>query len=458
MNKAPAQIRENSVESESGATTVVKHGKATKGEIAAWAAYDIANATYGTVVATAVYNAYFVDVICGQATGFGKGMGTFLLSVVIIPVSALLIVVTAPVLGTIVDAMASKKRMLFLTTILCIICTAALSLIPPGEVLYAVLALTLANFFFGTGEDLIASFLPELSTQENMGRISSIGWAAGYVGSLIALGLCWLYFTWAKAQGQVQTDYVPQAMLICAIMYFLFSLPTFIFLKERAVPDPEVQGRNYIKIGFERLGHTLNHARHYRDLLNFLLALCVYSCGSTTVIHLASVYAQQVLHFTAADSLVMILVVSITAAIGAAIFGMIQDKIGAIKTLAITLTIWFVAVIIACMATEKFHLWIAANFVGVAMGATGSAGRALVGQFSPQGRSGEFLGLWGMAHKLATCVGAVTFGVVTHLTNNNYRLALFSCGIFFVIGMGLLWRVNEKRGRLAAKVDAEVPV
>lgn len=457
MSKAPAFERENQVESGSGASNGVKHGTATKGEIAAWAAYDIANATYGTVVATAVYNAYFVDVICGQSAG-GKELGTFLLSVVIIPVSALAIVLTAPVLGTIVDATASKKRMLFVTTTLCIFCTAALSLITPGQPWAAVIALTLANFFFGTGEDLIASFLPELSTQENMGRISSIGWGAGYVGSLIALGLCFAYFTWAKGQGQVQTEYVPFAMLICAILFFVFSLPTFIFLKERATPQPDAIGENYFAVGFSRLKHTIDHARHYRDLFNFLLALFVYSCGSTAVIHLASVYAQQVLHFTASDSVVMILVVSVTAAIGAGVFGMIQDRIGTIKTLVITLSIWTVATIIACMATEKMHLWIAANFVGIAMGATGSAGRALVGQFSPKGRSGEFLGLWGMAHKLATCVGAVTFGAVTYLSGNNYRLALLSCGVFFVSGIFLLFRVNEKRGRLAGQVDADVPV
>ncbi|MCC7527850.1 MAG: MFS transporter [Candidatus Melainabacteria bacterium] len=287
MSKAPAFEREKSVESGSGAP-IVEHGRATKGEIAAWAAYDIANATYGTVVATAVYNAYFVEVICGQATG-GKEFGTFLLSVIIIPLSALAIVLTAPVLGTIVDAMAAKKKLLFVTTVLCILCTATLSMIPPGQVWGAVIALTLANFFFGTGEDLIASFLPELSTQENMGRISSIGWGAGYVGSLIALGLCFLYFTWAKAHGQMQTEYVPFAMLICAILFFVFSLPTFIFLKERATPLSDVVGKNYIKVGFDRLRHTINHARHYRDLFNFLLTLCVYSCGSTTVIHLASV-------------------------------------------------------------------------------------------------------------------------------------------------------------------------
>ncbi len=420
-------------------------------EILAWASYDIANATYGTVVATAIYNAYFVKTICTN-----HDEGTVLLTLVIC-LSALTIVVTAPVIGTIADATASKKRLLLISTALCIICTASLGFIQPGGILWAMLALYLANSFFGTGEDLIASFLPELTTQEHMGRISSIGWAAGYIGSLIALGLSGLFIHWARLNGMVETQYVPYTMLIVAFMFALFSVPTFVWLKERAKPDPLVRG-NYIAVGFQRLNHTISHARHYRDLFNFLLTLFVYSCGTTTVIHLASVYAQNVLKFTAQDSILMILVVSITAAVGAFVFGVVQDKIGSIKTLLFTLAIWTVATLVAYLAQEKEHLWIAANMIGIAMGATGSAGRALVGQFSPPGRSGEFLGLWGVAHKLATAVGAFTFGAVLYVSGNDYRLALLTCVIFFVVGMLLILRVNEQRGKTAAVLDADVPV
>src|SRR5262249_47926930 len=148
--------------------------------------------TYGTVVATAIYNAYFVDTICGKTSGFAANNGGPLLTVVI-SVSASLIVLTAPVIGTIGDATASKKRLLLVSTALCILCTASLNFIGPGGVIAAMLVLICANFFFGTGEDLIASFLPELTTQEHMGRISALGWAAGYVGSLLSLGICGLY-------------------------------------------------------------------------------------------------------------------------------------------------------------------------------------------------------------------------------------------------------------------------
>jgi UMF1 family MFS transporter len=436
---------------------------ASKGEIIAWASYDIANATYGTVVATAIYNAYFVNTICAPtpATAWLTNMhlsGTVLLTLVIC-LSALTIVVTAPVVGTIADATASKKKLLLISTALCIICTTSLGFIEPGQVLFGMLALYFANTFFGTGEDLIASFLPELTTREHMGRVSAIGWAAGYVGSLIALGLSFAFIETAKKFfNQTETQYVPETMLICAGMFALFSIPTFVWLKERAKPDPEVRKGGYLNAGFKRLAHTFSHARHYRDLFNFLLTLFVYSCGTTTVIHLASVYAQAVLHFTSQESILMVLLVSVTAAIGAGVFGFVQDKIGSIRTIGITLGIWTFATIVAIIAQEKWHLWVAANFVGIAMGATGSAGRALVGQFSPPGRSGEFLGLWGVAHKLATAVGALTFGSVAIVSGDNFRIALVSCVVFFILGFALLLRVNEERGRKAAVLDAEIPI
>lgn len=154
----------------------------------------------------------------------------------------------------------------------------------------------------------------------------------------------------------------------------------------------------------------------------------------------------------------MILVVNLTAAIGATIFGYVQDRIGSVKTLMITLSIWMVAITVAAAARDKPQLWIAANLVGIAMGSTGSVGRALVGQFAPRGRSGEFLGLWGVAVKLATAVGALSFGAMLWLTHNNYRVAILFTLLFFIGGMLMLSRVNEERGILAASTDIQDPL
>jgi MFS transporter, UMF1 family len=432
-------------------------GNAPRKEILAWASYDIANATYGTVVATAVYNAHFANVIAGPNSGLSEGVGTLLLTVIIC-ISSILIVLTAPIIGTICDATASKKKWLFFSTFICIIATAFLALFGPGSVIPAMVTLIIANVAFGTGEDLVAAFLPEIATKHDMGRISSLGWAAGYIGGLLSLGSSLAYVYWATKHHQTATEFVPVIMLGCAVFFGLAVLPTFIYLKERAVPDDSVKGKNPVTAGFERLKTTITHARHYRDLYRFLITLFLYSCGTSTILHLASVYAHEVVHFTPQDSIVMILVVNLTAAVGAIIFGFVQDRIGSVRTLMITLSIWTLAIVVAAAAQDKQQLWIAANIVGIAMGSTGSVGRALVGQFSPKGRSGEFLGLWGVAVKLATAVGAVSFGAVVYLTHNNYRAAVLFTVVFFIAGIATLTRVDEERGKLAASTDINDPL
>lgn len=434
-------------------TLSTANNEASRGEILSWACYDIANATYGTVVATAVYNAYFVDIIAGGTSG-EHGAGTILLTAVIC-VSSLLVVLSAPVIGTICDATASKKKMLAASTWLCIAATTALAFIGPGSVVQSMIVLTISSIAFGTGENLIAAFLPEISSQNDMGRISSLGWAAGYLGGLVSLSGCLVYMSLAKSHGQVSTQFVPGTLILCAAVFAIASTPTFIFLRERAHADVTAPKQNFMVLGFTRVWRTFRHARHYEDLFNFLVTLFFYSCGTTTVIHLASVYAQQVLHFSPAESVGMVLFVNITAAIGALIFGKVQDKAGSVKTLAITLSIWTIAIMVAGAAQTHAQLFLASSLVGIAMGASGSVGRALVGQFSPPEQCGEFLGLWGMSVKLATACGAIMFGTVSYCTHNNYRLALLSTVLFFITGILLLLRVDEKRGRLAA--HQEIP-
>lgn len=418
-------------------------------EILSWAMYDFANSSYATIVSTTIFNPYFVKVVAGEGSGLKDGQGTFLLTLCI-SLSSLAIVVSAPIIGTVADAFANKKRLLVFATSLCVLCTLSLSAVGKGAYITGMIALTLANFAYGTAEDLVAAFLPELAARQDMGRVSAFGWTVGYLGGLASLALCFAYIQWAKGSGQQAENYVPATMIITALMYGLGSLPLFLFVKERAIPDLAVKGKNVFKIGFQRLSLTLSHAVHFKDLFRFLICLLVFTCGTTTVMSLASVYAQQVMGFSTNDSVMMIFAVNVTAAIGAFCIGFLQDKIGSIRTLAISLSLWIIATAGAFACTNRTVFWILANLIGLAMGASGSSGRALVGLFSPPGRSGEFFGLWGLAGKLAAAIGPLSFGLVTLATGNNLRLALLTSTAFFVVGLALLFLVDEKRGREAA--------
>jgi MFS transporter, UMF1 family len=419
-------------------------GDVRPAEVFAWAMYDFANSGYTTVVITAIFNAYFVAAIAGNAP-WATFAWTASLSV-----SYALILLTAPVLGAYADLRAAKKRLLLLTTVGCVTATALLALTGPGTFALAVALLVVSNFCFGTGENLIAAFLPELAQGEALGRVSGWGWSLGYLGGLFTLGLCLGYVTWAQSRGAPAQHFVPVTMLITAATFAAASLPTFLLLRERARPVPVVPGENLVSAAFARLAQTLRHAGRYEDLARFLVCIVFYQAGIQTVIALAAIYAEQALGFTTKDTIILILVVNVTAAAGAFAFGNIQDRLGHVRTIALTLCLWIATTLIAWSASGPGVFWVAANLAGFCLGSSQSAGRALVGYLSPADRHAEFFGLWGLAVKLSSIVGPITYGSVTWATGGDHRLAILVTGGFFVAGLLLLARIDVARGRRAA--------
>ena len=364
-----------------------------------------------------------------------------------------LIMLTAPLLGAYADAYAAKKRLLVATTTGCVLFTAALYFAGPGELWLAIPLIVLSNFFYGSGENLIAAFLPELAREESLGKVSGWGWSLGYMGGLLSLGVCLAYVSWAQARGDTAADFVPVTMLITAALFAAASLPTFLLLKERARPQPHLAGSNLVHESFARLMQTLRHARHYRDLRRFLICTVCYQAGIQTVITLAAIYAQQVMQFTMQQTLGLIFVVNITAAVGAFAFGYLQDRIGHVPAIALTLVGWMVMVLMAWASEGPGLFWAAANLAGLCMGASQSAGRALVGLFSPAARSAEFFGLWGLAVNLSAVLGPVTYGLVSWLTQGDHRLSILVTGAYFLAGLLILSGVDAARGRQAALQD-----
>ncbi|MFH1494697.1 MAG: MFS transporter [Pseudomonadota bacterium] len=413
-------------------------------EVWAWAMYDFANSGYTTVVITAIFNAYFVAVVAE-----GEDWGTLAWSAAL-AVSYFLVMLTAPALGAYADAFASKKRLLLASTIGCVLFTAGLALVGKGELYLAIPLIILSNFFFGVGENLIAAFLPELAKGEAMGKVSGWGWSIGFIGGLLSLGASLVYVTWAEGQGQSAAQFVPVTMLITAGLFALAALPTFLMLRERAVPQLHLQGRGVVNEAFTRLGETLHHARRYRDLGHFLVCLVFYQAGIQAVIALAAIYAQQAMHFGTRETIMLVLLVNVTAAAGAFVFGQIQDRLGHIRTIALTLLGWIAMILIAWSADTPGQFWVAANITGLCLGASQSAGRALVGYMSPPARSAEFFGLWGLAVKLSAILGPLTYGLVSWLSGGDHRLAILMTGSYFLIGLVLLRGVNAERGRHAA--------
>jgi UMF1 family MFS transporter len=406
-------------------------------EVVSWALYDFANSGYTTVVLTAVFNAYFVSVVANNAP-----WATFAWTVAL-SISYALVMVGGPLVGAWADAHAAKKRALFLSTAVCCAGTVALFWAGPGGVVYATVFIVISNFAYSIGENLCAAFLPELATPEALGRVSGWGWGVGYFGGILALGVSLAWVMTAQSRGSTASEAVGGTMIITAAIFALAALPAFLFLRERAEPT---RGSATLDT-FGRLLETARHARNYRDLLLVFVCGALYQAGVATVITLAAIYAEQVMGFKTQDTILLVIVVNVTAAVGALAFGHAQDRLGKVVALRITIVGWVLMTVVAYFSRDTTTFWIAANLAGLCMGSSQSAGRALVAYLSPEGRSAEFFGLWGVAIRLAAILGPLTYGAVTWVTGGNHRLAILLTAVFFVASLVVLAFVNERRGR-----------
>jgi UMF1 family MFS transporter len=418
---------------------------ASKKELFAWALFDFANSGYTTVVQTTIFSAYFVGVVAANNIGTGA-----LLWSVAISIANFIVMVTGPVIGAMADYSACKKQFLLISTIGCVVSTALLAVVGAGDIGLAMVLVIVSAVMFAVGENLIAAFLPEIVPEEKMGKMSGYGWSLGYFGGLLTLAICLAYITWARQQGLSQAQSVPMTLLITAVIFAITAAPTFLWLHERAKPMPTTPSVSILAISFARLRHTFQEASRFRDLVWFLITLAVYQSGVSTVVVLAAVYAQEVMGFDTQALIILIMVVNVTAAVGAFICGFLQDRLGSVPTLAVTLLIWIAAIAAAIFAEQSTQMWWIGNLIGLAMGASQAVGRALVSKFSPLERAGEFLGLWGLVNRLSAIIGPLSYGLINYFSQGDHRLSLLATLVFFSCGLLLLTQVNEKRGKAAA--------
>jgi MFS transporter, UMF1 family len=412
-------------------------------EVFAWAMYDFANSGYTTVVLTAVFAAYFVGVVAG-GTHWATFAWTFALSV-----SHVIVMFTMPGLGAWADRHGAKKRLLLISTAGCVVSTAALALVGPGAVVLAMALIVVSNVFFAWGESLIAAFLPELARPQALGRVSGWGWSFGYLGGMLALGLSLVYVLWAQGQGQKAAQFVPVTMVITAGIFAAAAMVTLSWLRERAQPKASVGGGG-LRASMRQLRQTFRDARRYTDFMWLLACAVAYQGGVTVAITLAAIYAEQVIGFVQQETMLLIFVLNIAAALGAFAFGYWQDRLGHKLALGITLVGWIATCVIAALTTTKGGFWYAAAIAGVCMGSSQSSGRAMAGMFAPPAQLAEFYGLWTFATRLASIIGPLSYGAITWFTGGNQRLAIGSTAVLFVVGLVLLMPVDVERGRKAA--------
>ena len=397
-------------------------------EIFGWCCYDFANSAFITVVITVVYGPYFTGVV---AAGWA---GANTLWSVILAASQVVVMVFGPALGVLADVTGSKKKFLLSMMWVCSAATAALWLTGPGTVALAAGLVIVAYAAFSFGENFCASFLSELSTPANCGRISGYGWSFGYLGGLGALGLAMLVLS-------VSPDGVRWVFVVTALFMVAATLPVLLLLRERKQPEPHVA--RWWQLGWESVLRAARDLPQHRDLLRFFWAFLLYMSGLGAVVAFAAIYSVEVLGFTTGENLVLFASLQISSALGALAFGWWQDRAGSVNMLTAALLLWCLVAVGAYFCQTKEMFFLVGNVAGLAIGSCQAGSRAVVSWLSPRDRAAEFFGFWGVFGKLAAVVGPLFMGVLADVF--DLRVAVLSTLIFFVGGLIVLRGVRMAR-------------
>ena len=426
-------------------------------EIFGWAMFDFANSSYTTVIVTVVFSVIFPRLVVGDGPDYRLGN---LLWSVALSVSYGLVVLTAPVLGAIIDFRAAKKRFLFGSYLITVGATALLYFVSPGQVLLGVALIIVSNYGFAVGESFASSFLPDLGPTEELGKISGYAWGLGYVGGIACTALVLAVI---GDQTLENFDRVRLVGPVTALFFLVAAIPTFLFLRERGMPKALPAGETLIGMGFRRLVDTGHALGEFRDLLVFFVVFFFTMAGLSIVIAFAFIYGDQVIRWSPTSQMLMFVITNLTASVGAVGFGFLQKGWGNLRTFNLTLGIWVVA-IVGIWGTPGITEWLngmlgtawpaesvflfMGAMAGLCLGATQSASRTLVAVFSPESKSAEFFGFWGLFGKLASIFGLLSLGVLqVHL---GLQSAILLCSLFFLAALLLALLVREPRGRAAA--------
>lgn len=432
---------------------MVSRKRAPTREIFGWAMFDFANQAYTLLIITVVFGDLFTRVIVGDSPDYRLGN---LLWSIALAVSYLMVVVANPICGAIMDYSRLRKRFLFVSYLATVITTALLWFVEPGWIVLAMSLIILSNFSYAIGEAFIASFLPGLGPRQDLGWISGLGWSLGYVGGMVSTVFVLVFLGDVSAENFDRIRFVGP---FAAFFFLLAAIPTFLFLRERGRRRAAQPGRNLISTGFQRIMETGKHLKEFRDLRNLLISIFFMMAGIYIIISFSFIYGSQVIGWDENVRVLMFVTVQITAAVGAISFGFLQSRIGARRTYLMTLSLWLAAILAIWQTPlltmlagrllgvdwEAQYVFLVAGVLsGLSLGSSQSAGRAMVGMLTPNGKAAEFFGFWGTASKLAAVFGILGLGLLQALF--GLATAIVFCLFLFAAAILTVLAVNEQRG------------
>lgn len=430
-------------------------------EIFGWGMYDWANSAFSTTVGTVFLGPY----IAGLARATAEAAGTQTVSLFGIPIapdsflpycisfSVGLQVLFLPILGAIADYSNLRKHMMQLFATIGAVATILMFFLTGNLWWLGGLLFVIANLSFGAAIVFYNAYLPDIASEDERDRVSSYGWAMGYLGGGILLALNLAFFIFSEDIG-VPSDLAVRINLATAGIWWLgFAFITWSRLRSRRAARTLLIGETYASIGFKQLRKTISEVKSFPETLKFLLAYFLYNDGIQTVIAVSSTFAaapliQGGLELPQDTLIAVILMIQFVAFGGALFWGKLAKRIGAKQAIIVSLIIWAGVVIYAygglkgeSRATEFFILGM---FIAVVLGGSQAISRSLFAQMIPNSKEAEFFSFYEISERGTSWIGPLVFGLANQIYG-DLRIAILSLILFFVMGLLLLPRVNIEK-------------
>jgi len=425
-----------------------------------WYIYDWANSAFYTTVITVFLGPYLTGIARAAAESFGEGntfvyplgirvfYGSFFPYVVALSVG--LQMVFLPILGAIADYSHRKKEMLALFAYIGSFATMGLYFLQGTNYLLGGGLLVLANLSYGAAIVFYNSFLPDIASAEDRDRVSSIGWAIGYLGGGLLLALNLYLFSKAESFGLTTSEAVRISLASSGAWWAAFTLVSISSLRNRLPVKEPPPGQHLIATGFKQLVHTIRTARRYPQTLLFLVAYLLYNDAIQAVIALASVFGAEELKLEQSTLVQVILMVQFAAFFGALLFNWVAKRTGSKRAIMISLVIWTGVLVYAYgLLQTKLQFFLLGAVIAVVLGGSQALSRSVYSLMIPKGHEAEYFSLYEVSDKGTSWMAPLMFGLALQVTR-SYRVAILSLVVFFVAGLAVLAKVNVRRAAIDA--------
>ena len=393
-----------------------------------WYLYDFGNSAYASIVLLAVYSAYFKNGVVGGSEGtrfWGISVG----------LAAIIVAVVSPILGTIADFTKSKKKLLFIFTIMSVVFTAMLFFVRKGDIFTGILYFVMAEIGYRAAQVFYDALLTDVSTPESIGSVSGKGWAVGMLGGIAALVVVLV------PMQIVGNDFIPFAFLITAALYLIFSIPTFLNVKEKRNKEQIPSGKGVISLAFGKLAETFRSIKRYKEFIKYMAAFLIYNDGIMMLMDFAAILGATLYGMGQIDLIIFVILIHVSGTFGALLFGRISDKKSSKEAIIGSLLILIASVTGLYFIERITWFYVIGIFAGFSLSGAQAVSRTMVTQLAPEDKVSEFYGFLSVAGRTSTFVGPLVFSTLSFRMSNWYEKR--GADALLAEQKGLLWGVGS---------------